>query len=127
MSDFMQRHFPDILHHTLDHDHAILIGLDNSHIAAREIGQQYTESNRNQQQRLILLLDTQVEQDECNGIHDQKTRVSNNVAESRHFIQSFNYIFHYKIFINTSSSETLSPEFTQIAVMVPLNSARIAL
>ena len=34
---------------------------------------------------------------------------------------------HYPIFINTSSSETVSPGLTQIAVTVPPNSARIAL
>ena len=86
MCNFMKRHFPDVLHHTVHHDHSIFIGLHYPHITAREVGQQHPESDGYQQQRFVLLLDTQIEQDESNGIHDEKPRVSSNVAESGHII-----------------------------------------
>ena len=74
-----------------------------------------------------MLLDTQVKQDEGNGIHNEELRVSNDVAEGSHLIKFFKYLFHYTIFINTSSSDTESPGFTQMAVIMPSNSARMAL
>ena len=86
MRNVMQRHLPNILHHTMYFYHSVFICLNNAHLASWEIGQQDTESNRDQQQRFILLLDTQIKQDECNGIHDQELRFSNDIAERSHFI-----------------------------------------
>ena len=125
--NLVQRHFPDVLQCSVYHYHAVLVGLDHTHITTGKVGQQHPESNRDKQQRLILFLDTQVKQDERNGIHYQELRFSNNIAEGSHIIKSFKYIFHYTIFINTSSSETESPELAQMAVIVPPNSARMAL
>ena len=41
-----------------------------------------------------MLLDTQIQQDESNGIHHQKRRVFNDIAEGRHTVESSKYIFH---------------------------------
>ena len=125
--NLMQRHLPDVLQHSVHHYHTVFIRLNHSHITARKVGKQHTESNWNQQQRFVVLLDAQIQQDEGNGIHYKERRVGNDIAERRHIIKFCKYIFHYPIFINTSSSETESPGLTQIAVTVPLNSARMAL
>ena len=62
------------------------------------------------------------------GINQLKNRRNlRSIAECRHLIQFYKYIFHYNTFINTSSSDTVSPELAQMAVMVPSNSARMAL
>ena len=123
----MQRHLPNVLHHPVHHHHTVLVGLDNAHVAARKVGDEHTEGDGHQQQRLVVLLDAQVEQDEGNGIHHEERRVGNDVAERRHVIEFSKYIFHYPIFINTSSSDTESPEFRQMAVTVPSTSLRMAL
>ena len=65
---------------------SILIRLDHTHVATGEIRQQHTEGNRDEQQRLILLLDTQVEQHERNRIHDQELRFSKDIAERSHLV-----------------------------------------
>ena len=82
----MQRHFPDVLHHTVNHHHAVLVSLYHAHVTAGKVGQQYTESNRYKQQRLVLLLDSQIQQNKRNGIHDEEPRIGNNVAERSHII-----------------------------------------
>ena len=86
MRNVMQRHFPDILHHTVYHHHTILICLYHSHISSGEVGKQHTESNRNKQQRFVLFLDTQIKQDERDGIHYQELRFGNDIAERSHVI-----------------------------------------
>ena len=127
MGDIMQRHLPDVLCHSIDQNHPVLICLNDPHVTTGKIGQQHPECNRNQQQWLILLLDTQIEQDERDGIHYQKLRFSHYIAESSHIIQILKYLVHYPILINTSSSETASPALAQIAVTFPSNSAQMAL
>ena len=125
--NLVQRHFPDVLQHSVHHYHAVFICLDNPHVATGEIGNEHTESNGNQQQRFVMLPDAQIQQNKGNDIHYKERRIGNNIAERRHIIEFRKYIFHHPIFINTSSSETESPGLTQIAVTVPLKSARMAL
>ena len=82
----MQRHFPDVLQHSVYHHHTIFVGLNHSHISSGEVGKQHTESNRNKQQRFVLFLDTQIKQDERDGIHYQELRFGNDIAERSHVI-----------------------------------------
>ena len=125
--NLMQRHLPDVLQHSVHHYHTVFIRLNHAHFSAGEVGYEHTESDGNQQQRFVMLLDAQIQQNEGNGIHYKERRIGNDIAERRHIIKFRKYIFHYPIFINTSSSETESPGLTQIAVTVPPKSARIAL
>lgn len=127
VGNLVERHLPDVLHHPVHHHHTVLVGLDDTHLAAGEVGDEHTEGDGHQQQRFVVLLDAQVEQDEGNGIHHEERRVGNDVAERRHVIEFSKYIFHYPIFINTSSSDTESPGFWQMAVTVPSTSLRMAL
>ena len=86
MRNVMQRHFPNVLHHSVHVDHAVFVGLYHPHIASGEVGKQHAERDRYEQQRFILFFDTQIKQYERNGIHDQKLRFSNDVAERSHLI-----------------------------------------
>ena len=67
-------------------DHAVFVGLYHPHIASGEVGKQHAECDRYEQQRFILFFDTQIKQYERNGIHDQKLRFSNDIAERSHLI-----------------------------------------
>ena len=127
MSNVVQRHIPNVLHDTAHIDHTILVCLNHSHLTAGEVGEQHPESNGDKQQGFVLFFDTQVKQRKCDDVHDQELRFGNDVAKRRHLIQIVEYLFHHPIVINTSSSETASPEPKQIAVIVPLNSERTAL
>ena len=109
MRNVVQRHFPDVFHYSVNIDQSIFISLDHAHVTSGEVGEQHPECNRDKQQRFVLLLDTQIKQYECDCIHDQELRFSNNVAERSHFIQILKYLVHYCIVINMSSSETVSP------------------
>ena len=86
MRDVMERHLPNVLHHSVHVDHAVFVGLYHPHIASGEVGKQHAERDRYEQQRFILFFDTQIKQYERNGIHDQKLRFSNDVAERSHLI-----------------------------------------
>ncbi len=127
VGNVVQRHFPDVLHYSVYHHHTILVRLNHAHISTGEVGKQHTESDGDKQQRFVLFLDTQIEQHERDGIHNQELRFGNDIAERSHVVQILKYLVHYLIFINTSSSETASPGLAQMAVTVPPNSARIAL
>ena len=60
MGYVVQGHFPDVLHNSMHVYHTVFIGLYYSHVSTGEVGQQYAESYGYEQQRFILLLDTQV-------------------------------------------------------------------
>ena len=92
--NFMQRHFPNVLHYSIYQNHSILICLDDAHLSTGKVSNEHTESDRYQQQRFVMLFDTQIQQNESNGIHHQKRRISNDVAESRHIVESCKYFFH---------------------------------
>ena len=133
MSNIMKRHFPDYFPCTVCAGYKTFrVGLDNSHFATGKVGQQYTEGYGNQQKRFVMFDDSQIEQYESQCVHNQELRFRNYVAEGSHFIKLFQYIHYFvhsyfAIFMITSSSSTLSPELTTIAVIVPSNSARMAL
>ena len=95
--NLMQRHFPDVLHHAIHHDHSVFISLNHSHISTGEIGNEHTESNGHQQQRFVVLLYAQIQQNESNGIHHQKRRVGNDIAERRHIVEFCKYFFHHSL------------------------------
>ena len=86
VGNVMQRHFPDVLHHSVHHNHTILISLNHTHISSGEVGKQHTESDRHKQQRFILFLNSEIEQDERDGIHYQELRFGNDIAERSHVI-----------------------------------------
>ena len=56
MRDVMERHLPNVLHHSVHVDHAVFVGLYHTHIASGEVGKQHAERDRYEQQRFILFL-----------------------------------------------------------------------
>ena len=86
MGNLMKRHLIDVLQLTVYHHHAVAVSLSDTHVTSREVGNKHTKGNRYEQQRLILLHDTQIEQREGEKIHDYEERILRNVGECGHVI-----------------------------------------
>ena len=95
MRNVVERHLPYIHHSTVgERNKAFGIGLDYTHLPAREVGYQHSEADGNQQQRLIFLHYAQIQQAEGKQVHQKVGRVSDQVAERRHMVQSVEYFSH---------------------------------
>ena len=86
MSYLVQRHLVDVLHHTVHLYHSFTVGLCDTHFTAGEVGNEHTKGDGHEQQRLVLLHNAQIEQGECEKIHDEEEGVLRNVGERRHVI-----------------------------------------
>ena len=125
-------HLPDGAQRAITQSHHTgSVGLDNPHLPAREIGNQHPESYRDEQQRLIFFHDAQIEQAEGDQIHQQISRLINDVTDGCHLVKFIENVSHnylsLVILTITSSSSTLSPLEARISVMTPSKSAQIAL
>ena len=98
MGYLRKRHFPDVLCYDVASsisDASCLVGLVDSHIAAREVGDEYSEGYRNEEQWLEVLDDAEVEEHEGKQIHYYILTIrGDDVAERRHVVQVFEYLFH---------------------------------
>ena len=99
MRNLGEGHFIDRLRHRLsisinEMDKTFTIGGYNAHVATREIGDEDAEGYRHKQERLKLLLNTQIEQQESERVHDEELRLVNDRANRRHIINFLKNILH---------------------------------
>ena len=98
MGNLMQRHIPDDLARAVgQRDITLRICLHHAHISTRKIGNQHAKGNGNEEQRLILLDNAKIEEDEREQIHDDERRISHDAAYSGHrieFVENFVYHIH---------------------------------
>ena len=90
----MQRHVPDNLSGTVSQSNISHgIGLNHTHFTSREIGNEYTECNWNQQKWLVFLDDAKIKETESNQIHQDERRLFNDAAYRSHVIEPVEYFY----------------------------------
>ena len=95
MCNLVQGHVPDDFLRPVGQCHeALRVGLYHSHVTPGKVGDEHAEGNGNEEQWLVLLDDTQIEETEGQEVHDDEGGVGDNVAEGRHRVQAIEYIVY---------------------------------
>ena len=98
MSNLRKRHLPDVLCQHLAFcidDASSLVGLIHAHVTTREVGDEHTEGDGDEQQGLEVLHDAEVQQHEGQQVHDKIGTVGrDDVAERGHLVHVIKYFFH---------------------------------